>query len=167
PGLSSEGVQSVLLDVELKVQKADGSWETVTAENFPAEGVEVLLPYPEGTNKDDYTFVITHLITSGSKAGQTEVLQGTPEADGIRVRFTSLSPVVITYQAKDAGTAESPEETSSAPSETPAGTPGDPSESPAEAAPPKTGEAGSVVLWTLLSIGGLGAAALLLRRKTN
>lgn len=66
-------------------------------ENFPAEGVEVLLPYPQGTNRSR-TFVITYMITSGERAGQIETLKGTSTKDGILVLFTSMSPVCITYQ---------------------------------------------------------------------
>lgn len=66
-------------------------------ENFPAEGVEVHLPYPQGTNRS-CTFVITHMITSGERAGQIETLKGTRTKAGILVRFTSMSPVCITYQ---------------------------------------------------------------------
>lgn len=66
-------------------------------ENFPAEGVEVLLPYPQGTDRS-CTFVITHMITSGERAGQIETLKGIKTKDGILVRFTSMSPVCITYQ---------------------------------------------------------------------
>lgn len=88
---------SVLLDVTLQVRGDDGTLTTVAPENFPAEGVEVLLPYPQGTNRS-CTFVITHMITSGERAGQIETLKGTRTKDGILVRFTSMSPVCITYQ---------------------------------------------------------------------
>ena len=88
---------SVLLDVTLQVRCDDGTPTTVAPENFPAEGVEVLLPYPQGTNRS-CTFVITHMITSGKRAGQIETLKGTRTKDGILVRFTSMSPVCIIYQ---------------------------------------------------------------------
>ena len=88
---------SVLLDVTLQVRCDDGTPTTVAPEHFPAEGVEVLLPYPQGTNRS-CTFVITHMITSGKRAGQIETLKGTRTKDGILVRFTSMSPVCITYQ---------------------------------------------------------------------
>ena len=88
---------SVLMDVSLQRQNPDGTLTPVSAEDFPAEGVEVLLPYPEGTDQT-YTFVVTHMITAGAHAGEIEVLANTPEAGGIRVRFTSMSPVCITYQ---------------------------------------------------------------------
>lgn len=88
---------SVLLDVTLQVRGDDGTLTTVAPENFPAEGVEVLLSYPQGTNRS-CTFVITHMITSGKRAGQIETLKGTKTKDGILVWFTSMSPVCITYQ---------------------------------------------------------------------
>ncbi len=88
---------SVLLDVTLQVRGNDGTLTTVAPENFPAEGVEVLLPYPQGTDRS-CTFVITHMITSGERACQIEVLKGTKTKDGILVWFTSMSPVCITYQ---------------------------------------------------------------------
>ena len=81
----------------LQVRGDDGTLTTVAPENFPAEGVEVLLPYPQGTNHSR-TFVITHMITSGERAGQIETLKGTRAKGGILVRFTSMSPVCITYQ---------------------------------------------------------------------
>ena len=88
---------SVLLDVTLQVRGDDGTPTTVAPEHFPAEGMEVLLPYPQGTNCS-CTFVITYMITSGERAGQIEVLKGTRTKGGILVRFTSMSPVCITYQ---------------------------------------------------------------------
>lgn len=60
--------------------------------------MEVLLPYPEGTNRT-YTFIITHMITLGEHAGEIKVLNYQAEADGLRVHFTSMSPVCVAYQA--------------------------------------------------------------------
>ena len=65
--------------------------------------MEVLLPYPKGTNRT-YTFVITHMITSGEHAGEIEVLNYQAEADGLRVHFTSMSPVCVAYQAGSSST---------------------------------------------------------------
>lgn len=81
-----------------KIRNADDEWIPVDPNDFPEDGVEVLLPYPEGTNRT-YTFVITHMITSGEHAGEIEVLNYQAEADGLRVLFTSMSPVCIAYQA--------------------------------------------------------------------
>lgn len=86
------------MDVSLKIRNADDEWIPADPNDFPEDGVEVLLPYPEGTNRT-YTFVITHMITSGEHAGEIEVLNYQAEADGLRVHFTSMSPVCVAYQA--------------------------------------------------------------------
>lgn len=86
------------MDVSLKIRNADDEWIPVDPNDFPEDGVEVLLPYPEGTNRT-YTFVITHMITSGEHAGEIEELNYQAEADGLRVHFTSMSPVCVAYQA--------------------------------------------------------------------
>lgn len=96
--LKKENTNSVLMDVSLKIRNADDEWIPVDPNDFPEDGVEVLLPYPEGTNRT-YTFVITHMITSGEHAGEIEVLNYQAEADGLRVHFTSMSPVCVAYQA--------------------------------------------------------------------
>lgn len=96
--LKKENTNSVLMDVSLKIRNADDEWIPADPNDFPEDGVEVLLPYPEGTNRT-YTFVITHMITSGEYAGEIEELNYQAEADGLRVHFTSMSPVCIAYQA--------------------------------------------------------------------
>lgn len=96
--LKKENTNSVLMDVLLKIRNADDEWIPADPNDFPEDGVEVLLPYPEGTNRT-YTFVITHMITSGEHAGEIEVLNYRAEADGLRVHFTSMSPVCVAYQA--------------------------------------------------------------------
>lgn len=96
--LKKENTNSVLMDVSLKIRNTDNEWIPADPNDFPEDGVEVLLPYPEGTNRT-YTFVITHMITSGEHAGEIEVLNYQAEADGLRVHFTSMSPVCVAYQA--------------------------------------------------------------------
>lgn len=94
-------VNSVLMDVELQIKNASGKWETVNYDKFPTEGVETVLPYPEGTNNEDFDFIIAHMISAGEKAGEIEILDADLEEDGIHVKFTSMSPVMIMYQAKN------------------------------------------------------------------
>ena len=101
--LKKENTNSVLMDVSLKIRNVDDEWIPVDPNDFPEDGVEVLLPYPEGTNRT-YTFVITHMITSGEHAGEIEVLNYQAEADGLRVHFTSMSPVCVAYQAGSSST---------------------------------------------------------------
>lgn len=101
--LKKENTNSVLLDVSLQIRNSDNELAPVDPENFPQDGVEVLLPYPEGTDSR-YTFVITHMITSGEHAGKIEVLNYRAEADGLRVHFTSMSPICVAYQAGSSST---------------------------------------------------------------
>ena len=96
--LKKENTNSVLLDVSLQIRNSDNELAPVDPENFPQDGVEVLLPYPEGTDSR-YTFVITHMITSGEHAGEIKVQNYQAEADGLRVHFTSMSPICVAYQA--------------------------------------------------------------------
>ena len=80
--LSNEGYSAdntVLYDIEFVTSEDGGeTWIPVTAENFPAEGIEVTLPYPEGTNGTEYDFTVVHMFdedVNGHKAGEVE----TPE----------------------------------------------------------------------------------------
>ena len=95
--LVKEDADSVVLDVVLELKSADGTVTAVTPDNFPEEGVDVVLAYPEGTD-DSYHFVITHMITYGDLTGTIENMNYTLEEDGIHVHFSSMSPVCITYQ---------------------------------------------------------------------
>lgn len=97
---SSETANKVFLDVTLQYLDENGKWVDVTPENFPKEGVEVVLAYPEGTNKDNFDFIVAHMISSGTNAGKVEILPYTLTEDGLKVKFTSMSPVMIMYQEK-------------------------------------------------------------------
>lgn len=147
-------VKSVLMDITLKVKNADGEWEIVTYENFPKEGVETLIPYPAGTNKDKFDFVVAHMITGGEKAGEIEILDHVLEENGIRVKFTSMSPVMVMYQEKDV------KDTSvNAPTKDPSGT---------VAAVPKTGDASSAgVFGTVLFLSGSMIILLMGKKKRS
>lgn len=113
-GFVADKMKTVYMDITLKVKNADGLWEVVTADQFPKEGVSVLLPYPEGTDKDNYFFTVSHMITSGEKAGEVEILDVVEEEDGLRVLFTSFSPVAITYQEEVKEPVSAPAEESKA-----------------------------------------------------
>ena len=138
-------VKSVLMDVALQFKNASGEWETVTYDNFPTEGVETVLPYPEGTNKEDFDFIIAHMISAGDKAGEIEILNGVFEEDGIRVKFTSMSPVMIMYQAKN--TTDTPTDTTT------------------NVESPKTGDTSNIwLMFTLLLVSGGALVVLGIKR---
>ena len=82
----------VFYDIVLKA--SDGTSVTT----FPANGVYVTIPYPDGTNKQD-TFRIVHMLTvdmNGKKAGEVEEITPiTKGENGISFHVTSLSPFAI------------------------------------------------------------------------
>lgn len=49
-GKTPEKQNMAVYDVLLLNKAANGVWDRVTDENFPAAGVTVTIPYPEGTN---------------------------------------------------------------------------------------------------------------------
>ncbi len=63
--VSNEGYtadNTALYDIEFVTSEDGGqTWVPVTAENFPAEGIVVTLPYPEGTNAASMTFVVPYV----------------------------------------------------------------------------------------------------------
>lgn len=103
--LSNEGYSAdntVLYDIEFVTSEdGGGTWTPVTAENFPAEGIEVTLPYPEGTNGTEYDFTVVHMFdedVNGHKAGEVETPEVTESANGISFRLTGTSPVMLGYK---------------------------------------------------------------------
>ena len=56
--------------------------------------MEILLPYPEGTNKDDYRFFISHLIS----ADDVETPTPLNTDNGILLRTMGTSPFAIAYE---------------------------------------------------------------------
>lgn len=103
--LSNEGYSAdntVLYDIEFVTSEDGGeTWTPVTAENFPAEGIEVTLPYPEGTNGTEYDFTVVHMFdedVNGHKAGEVETPEVTESANGISFRLMGTSPVMVGYK---------------------------------------------------------------------
>ena len=98
PGVTAEN--TTLCDVTLLYSEDGGkNWIKATGENFPANGITVTLPYPEGTNATDYDFVVTHMFTVGAQAGQVETPAVTKTDKGLQFTVYSLSPVAISWKA--------------------------------------------------------------------
>lgn len=102
---------TVLHDVKL-YYSADGgkTWTQATRENFPAEGIRVTLPYPDGTNATDFDFVVTHMLTTGTP-GAVETLAVTKADNGLQFTVHSLSPIAISWQKRTVQTNETERET--------------------------------------------------------
>ncbi len=64
-------------------------WIPVDENNFPADGVDVVLPYPNGTDSKDTTFQIVHMLTKTGSEGKIEKFTHiTKETDGLRFHVT-------------------------------------------------------------------------------
>lgn len=103
--VSNEGYiadNTALYDIELVTSEDGGqTWVPVTAENFPAEGIVVTLPYPKGTNAADYDFTVVHMFdedVNRHKAGEVETPEVTEGENGISFRLTGTSPVMVGYK---------------------------------------------------------------------
>lgn len=83
-------------DIALKYY--DGSkWIPVNENNFPDEGVDVVLPYPNGTDSKD-TFQIVHMLTKTGSEGKIEKFTHiTKETDGLRFHVNRLSPFGVSW----------------------------------------------------------------------
>ena len=96
-----EKERSKLVDVKLMISTDGGiHWDEATAQNFPAGGIDVVLPYPDGTNGDEYSFSVAHMIgtsANGKTAGEIEKPGTTNTSSGISTHFNGLSPVMITW----------------------------------------------------------------------
>ena len=83
-------------DIALKYYDG-GKWIPVNESNFPDEGVDVVLPYPNGTDSKD-TFQIVHMLTKTGSEGKIEKFTHiTKETDGLRFHVTSLSPFGVSW----------------------------------------------------------------------
>ena len=82
-------------DIALKYYNG-GKWIPVNESNFPDEGVDVVLPYPNGTDSKD-TFQIVHMLTKTGSEGEIENVPHTKETDGLRFHVTRLSPFGVSW----------------------------------------------------------------------
>ncbi|WP_417181020.1 InlB B-repeat-containing protein, partial [Agathobaculum sp.] len=82
-------------DIALKYYDG-GKWIPVNENNFPDEGVDVVLPYPNGTDSK-VTFQIVHMLTKTGSEGKIENVPHTKETDGLRFHVTRLSPFGVSW----------------------------------------------------------------------
>ncbi len=124
-----------MLEIHVMVKVNNSEWVAATKENFPAEGVDITIPYPDGTTKEDYEFVISHLITIGcnrTSAGDIESFSSvdgsiTKTDAGLEIHITSASPFIVGWEKKESitPTPEPSPEPSPDPTPTPTPDPGD------------------------------------------
>ena len=116
------------------------TWQPVTKETFPSNGIKIVLKYPEGTNKDEYDFIVSHLITMDRddlnlKAGTIINENYVKTDEGLELNIMSASPFVIGW-SKVGG--NQPEETGET--------------DPGKAVPQKTGDNmyGIMLTWAVI-----------------
>ena len=183
-GKPAEKDHVVFLDVELLVSFDGGkTWTKATEDNFPPEGVTATLPYPAGTNAEDYDFAVSHMFTLTSdklktKAGDVENCPVTKTAEGLRVTLHGLSPVAIAWAEKNEPTPSPTPTPTATPTATPTYTPA-PTNTPAPtSAPtptpkpkkvPRTGDGAPLGLWIgLIAVGLIGLGTFIaMKRRTQ
>ena len=74
----------------------ESKWIPVNESNFPANGVDVVLPYPNGTDVKD-TFQIVHMLTKRGHAGEIEKITPQNKSDGLHFHVDSLSPFGVSW----------------------------------------------------------------------
>ena len=102
--------KTVVMDVTILISLDGGrTWISATEETFPAEGVDVILPYPEGTGKTGYDFTVSHLITmacNGQVPGNLENITPEKTDDGLKIHILSASPFAVAYMERKTSEAE-------------------------------------------------------------
>lgn len=95
-------------NIRVKVSYDNGqNYDYATADNFPEEGVKIIMPYPEGTDKDNYNFRIAHMYSQNSErlnvtAGDIEMPAPTKTAEGLEFTIHGTSPLAIGWVASAA-----------------------------------------------------------------
>ncbi|MBQ6877724.1 MAG: hypothetical protein IJO22_04915, partial [Oscillospiraceae bacterium] len=88
------------VELILEIKTVDG-WREVHHDDFPEGGIEICIPYPEGSDLNDI-FEIAHLKDDGT----IEIIKPKKTFNGLVIKVYSLSPFAIAY--RDAEIAERP-----------------------------------------------------------
>ena len=84
-------------DITLKTyDSVKNEWVEVTDDNFPPNGVDVKLGYPQNTDSKD-TFQIVHMLTKRGHAGEIEKITPQNKSDGLHFHVDSLSPFGVSW----------------------------------------------------------------------
>ena len=157
---SYTSANAAFYDVTLQYwDNAANDWVDATQDNFPAQGITVTLPYPEGTNSREYDFRVVHMFTVTSArlnthAGVTETPAVAETAEGLQVTLHGLSPVAVGWSKTPTGSSSDShdkEEDSSPAAVTTAAA------APAASLLPQTGDSSAIGLWAGLALAALAA----------
>lgn len=137
------------------------AWVNATSDNFPAGGITVTLPYPDGTNSREYDFQVVHMFTVtsvrlGTTAGEIERPAVTETAEGLQVTLKGLSPVAVGWSKTPTGSSSDShdKEEDSAPAAVATA-----AAVPAASLLPQTGDSSAIGLWVGVALAALAAIA--------
>ena len=90
-------------DITLQISLDGENWEDATVDNFPDEGITIVIPYPEGTGKDTHDFIAAHMFTASSERlhtepGQIEEPVVTRVDEGLQFTVMGTSPIGIAWK---------------------------------------------------------------------
>ena len=171
----------VYYDVQLFVSfDGEQSWQAAVPGNFPSEGIEVTLPYPDGTDSKNYDFVVAHMLTramNGKTPGEIEFPDIQETEYGITFRVYSLSPISVGWKKVASG--ENPggeteettpgggteETTPGAPEETTPGVSTEPETEAEIVVSPSTGNNNSILVYSIMLISIMGMVGVVTRKK--
>ena len=169
----------VYYDVQLLVSlDGEQSWQPAVQGNFPSGGIEITLPYPDGTDSKNYDFVVAHMITramNGKTPGEIEFPDIQKTESGITFRVYSLSPISVGWKKVASGenpgapeetTPGVPEETTpGVPEETTQGVSTEPETEAEIVVSPSTGNNNSILVYSIMLISIMGMVGVVTRKK--
>ncbi len=161
----------VYYDVQLFVSfDGEQSWQAAVPGNFPSGGIEITLPYPEGTDSKNYDFVVAHMLTramNGKTPGEIEFPDIQKTESGITFRVYSLSPISVGWKKVASGeNPGAPEETTpGVPEETTQGVSTEPETEAEIVVSPSTGNNNSILVYSIMLISIMGMVGIVTRKK--
>ena len=162
----------VYYDVQLFVSfDGEQSWQAAVPGNFPSGGIEVTLPYPDGTDSKNYDFVVAHMLTramNGKTPGEIEFPDIQETESGITFRVYSLSPISVGWKKVSSGEnpgGETEETTPGAPEETTPGVSTEPETEAEIVVSPSTGNNNSILVYSIMLISIMGMVGVVTRKK--
>ncbi|HJB38992.1 MAG TPA: hypothetical protein H9943_01195, partial [Candidatus Ruthenibacterium avium] len=91
---------TVMYDVHYSISADGQTWNALTPEQFPKEGLTITLPYPEGVDTKANDFTAMHMFTqdvNGFKTGDVEVIKAVKTDAGLQMTVKGFSPIAITW----------------------------------------------------------------------
>ena len=91
---------TVVYDVHYSISADGQTWNALTPEQFPKEGLTITLPYPEGVDTKANDFTAMHMFTqdvNGFKTGDVEVIKAVKTDAGLQMTVKGFSPIAITW----------------------------------------------------------------------